>query len=651
MRCFALAVCLGLLAGCAQMGPAEPPPAGHDWRNYAGDKGSTRYSPLAQIDRDNIAKLRVLWERPSTDPSILEEYPELSPPRDFNSTPILVDGVLYTSNGIGLLEALDPGTGETLWIQEPLYEGLRGMAGRSTRGVAYWTDGSTRRIFSLRGDQLVSTDARTGKLDRAFGDDGRIPLSRGDYRPPFPLSAGPLVVRDLVIVAGGSGDDFSPIESPTEDVRAFDVRTGELRWTFHVMPRPGEFGYDTWEDGSADQAGAMGAWAPLSADEELGYLYLPLSSPMNAFYGGLRPGQNLFANSLVCVDVRTGERVWHYQLVHHDLWDYDLPASPILGDVVVDGKPTKIVAQITKHGFLFVFDRVTGKPVWPIEERPVPASTVPGEKAWPTQPFPTKPPPFSQQGVTVDDLVDFTAELRAEALEIVRPYRLGPLFTPPSGTVSDGSRGTATLPGVNGGGNVNGGAFDPETGVLYVPSYVNTWINDLIESPEEMNPKTPYMHGPEPLSHDSSCCRQNELYGPDGIPLVKPPYGRITALDLNTGELAWMVANGDGPRDHPRLRDLDLPPLGVPGRPSPLVTKTLLFIGEGDEIQPTSPDGGGGRMFRAYDKATGEVLWETELAAGTTGAPMSYLHEGKQYVLVAIGSADHAGGWVALGLP
>ena len=630
-----------------------------EWRSYASDKANTKYTPLEQIDRDNVSKLRVLWRRPALDPGITETFPDLNPSNVLQATPLMIGGVLYTSNSVGLVEALDAGTGETLWIQEPLYEGFRGMAGRSTRGVAHWSSGSSQRIFSVRGDYLLSMSAETGSLVRDFGDGGKVDLRRGGPPEPFPAggTSGPIVVGDVVIVGGaGAGSDFPVVKEgiPAEDIRAYDVRTGRLRWTFHVMPQPGEFGFETWEDDSWKIGGAIGAWPPLTVDEELGYVYLPLSSPMHSFYGGHRPGQTLFANSLVCIDAKTGERVWHYQLVHHDLWDYDPASAPVLGDITVDGKQIKAVMQLVKHGFLFAFDRVTGEPVWPIEERPVPPSTTPGERAWPTQPFPTKPAPFDRQGITVNDLIDFTPELRAEALEIVKPYVLGPLFTPPSVAADGHTQGTISVPSALGGANWNGGAFDPETGIFYVPSHTIPWVNDLVRPPPLLEATTPYMHGPQaagPLTSDGDCCAQYEISGPDGLPLVKPPYGRITAIDMNTGEHVWMAPNGDGPRNHPRLRHLNLPPLGQQGRPAPLLTKTLLFIGEGDPIIGATPRGGGGNKFRAYDKATGDVVWETALTAGTTGAPMSYLWNGKQYIVVAIGGVDHPAEWVALGLP
>jgi quinoprotein glucose dehydrogenase len=433
-------------------------------------------------------------------------------------------------------------------------------------------------------------------------------------------------------------------------VRAYDVRTGRLRWTFHVIPRPGEFGMDTWKNDSWAYTGHANLWSLLSVDEQLGYAYLPLTSATSDMYGGHRLGDNLFSSTLVAVNCLDGERVWHQQLVHHDLWDYDLPAAPVLADITVDGRPIRAVVQVTKQAFAFVFDRVTGQPVWPIEERPVPQSTTPGEQTAPTQPFPTRPPAFDRQGVSLDDLIDFTPELRAAALAIVKNYAIGPLFTPPSLKTAQGTKGTIQLPGSVGGADWQGAAFDPATGMLYVPSITAPFVADLVPG----NPK----------QTDLTITRGTREFppAPMGLPLLKPPYGRITAIDLNKGEIVWTVANGDGPRHHPLLKHLNLPPLGNPGRSAPLLTRSLLFVGEGDPIMvaqarvpPSMPlalaPSAGDRKFRAYDKATGKVLWETDLPAGTTGAPMTYVYNGKQYVVVAIGSREHPAEFVAFSLP
>jgi glucose dehydrogenase len=503
-------------------------------------------------------------------------------------------------------------------------------------------------------------------------------LYAGTYR----LTNGPLVVGDVIVITGnggGGGDLGARKEAAPEDVRGFDVRTGKLLWTFHVRPRPGEFGDDTWGN-ALHYSGDMGAWGVPSADEELGYVYVPLSAPTNAMYGGHRPGQNLYSNALVCLNAKTGQRVWHYQMVHHDLWDYDNIGAPVLGDITVNGRRIKAVMQPNKTAFLYVFDRETGEPVWPIEERPVPQSTVPGEQSWPTQPFPTKPPPFDLQGLTEDDLIDFTPALRAEALAVARQYVIGPLFTPPS-LVTETKKGTIVVPGTWGAGNWNTPSFDPETGIFYAASITIPYINDL-EKPSDPRATLPYalkqVNPPQPPTATTTASgpsaappasgpggapnpaqqargeRMQRAHEPtlsSGLPITKPPYGRITALDLNRGTLVWMAANGDGPRYHPLLKDLNLPPLGTPGRAAPLVTKTLLFIGEGSDAISGVPKDGWGKKFRAYDKATGKVVWEMELPAGTTGGPMTYMAQGKQVIIVPIGGKDYAPEWVALGLP
>jgi quinoprotein glucose dehydrogenase len=649
------AILLGTAAAVVRQGPNAGAVVG-EWRAYGGDLGSTKYSRLDQIGKDNVTSLQIAWRRPAVDTSLVEKKPDLSVPRDFRATPLMVDGKLYSPNGIGLVEAFHPGTGATLWVQQPFAdEPEGGLAGDSTRSVAYWSDGNERRLFAIRGEYLIALDANTGRPVTTFGDGGRLNLKTGlgPLAATYESSAGPQLCGD-VVMTGGSMTDRPPVkEQPPGDVQAFDVRTGRPRWTFHVVPREGEFGIETWENGSWTYTGATNLWSMISADEELGLAYLPLSSPTNDMYGGHRLGDNLFSDSIVAVKCATGERVWHYQTVHHDLWDYDLPAAPILADITVDRRPIKAVVQLTKQGFAFVFDRATGEPVWPIEERPVPTSDTPGERTAPTQPFPTKPAPFERQGVSADDLIDFTPELRAEALELVKKYKIGPMFTPPSARSEgpNGTKGTVQLPGSVGGADWQGGAFDKEAGMLYVQSITAPFVADILKGDPA---KTNLDYVPGVRAYPP---------GPKGLPLLKPPYGRITAIDLNTGELVWTVANGDGPRDHPLLKDLNLPPLGNPGRSAPLVTRTLLFVGEGDPIMvragprlpPEMPisiaPGAGGKKFRAYDKATGAILWETELPAGTTGAPMTYMFEGKQYIIVPIGSMDHAPEWVALSLP
>ena len=641
----AIAAICALLAGPvkAQIG---------EWRSYGGDAGSRKYVPLDQINKDNVGTLRIVWRRPSVDPQLTPRLSGRQISNNFRATPLMVNGVLYSPNGIGLVEAFHPGTGRTLWIQD-LPGGPQGVRGDSTRGLAYWRDGADERLFVQRGGSLIALNPKTGKPYPDFGEGGGVDLRFGrNNDTTHAWSGAPQVCKDVVIVGSTMSDSPPRKEAAPGDVRAYDVRTGKLRWTFHVIPRIGELGVDTWKDNSWEYTGHANLWSLISADEELGYAYLPLTSPTSDMYGGHRQGNNLFSDSLVSVSCATGQRVWHYQLVPHDLWDFDLPAAPVLADITVGGRAIKSVVQVTKQGFAFVFDRATGQPVWPIEERPVPRSTTPGEETSPTQPFPSKPPAFERQGVTVDDLIDFTPALRAEALKIVKSYVIGPMFTPPSikRTGPNQTRGTIQLPGSVGGADWQGAAFDPETGLLYVESITGPFVADIIPG--------------DPKQTNLRFTRGTREYPPAplGLPLLKPPYGRITAIDLNKGEHAWMVPNGDGPRDHPLLKDLKLPPLGNPGRGAPLVTRTLLFVGEGDPIM-AAPDrvpagmplalapGAGGRKFRAFDKASGKTLWETEFPAGVTGAPMSYLFEGKQYIVVAIGSREYAAEFVALSLP
>jgi quinoprotein glucose dehydrogenase len=638
------------------IGEAQHGAANGEWRSHGGDPGSTKYAALDQINKDNVSRLRIAWRRPAVDPSLIGGVADFSYSHDFRATPLMIDGVLYSSNGIGLVEAFDPGSGKTRWIQRPFPdEPDRGLRGNSTRGIAYWSQGSERRLFVIRGEYLIALDPATGTPVRTWGEAGRVNLrpGLGPRATVYQSSSGPQVCGDVVMTGAQMTDAPQTKEQPPGNVQAFDVRTGKPRWTFRVVPRPGEVGNETWEKDSWAYSGQANLWSLISVDEELGLAYLPLTSATNDMYGGHRPGDNLFANSLVCVRCATGQRVWHYQIVHHDLWDYDLPSAPILVDITVDGKPIKAVVQLTKQAFAFVFERTNGRPVWPIEERPVPTSDTPGERTSPTQPFPTKPPPFDRQGVSIDDLIDFTPELRAEAIELVKQYRIGPMFTPPSirGEGAGATRGTVQLPGSVGGADWQGAAFDPDTGMLYVVSITGPFVADIVKG--------------DPKRTDLDYVPGLRAYppGPKGLPLLKPPYGRITAIDLRRGEIAWMTPNGDGPRDHPLLKPLKLPPLGHPGRGGILATRTLLFVGEGDPVmvragsrlRPEMPlsiaPGAGGNKFRALDKATGAMVWETAFAAGTTGAPMTYMYGGKQYIVVATGASDVDPEYVALALP
>ena len=632
-----------------------------EWRYFGGDKAFTRYSPADQITRDNVKNLRIAWRRPATNTSFKEAFPELRVNAYLRSTPIVVDGTLYTQDVHGFVSAFDAGSGETVWQQEPFARTQEELQGQSTRGVDYWRGGSDHRIFVIRGEYLYALNAKTGKPYADFGDHGRASLHFEENQPlaaKFNDSTGPLVVGSVVVVTGntaGAGDGGDKKEAAPENVRGFDARSGKLLWTFHVVPQGAEFGSDSWGNESWKVAGDIGAWNPMSADEQLGYAYIPLTAPTAAAYGGWRPGANLYSDALVALDAKTGRRVWHFQMIHHDLWEYDNVGPAILGDITVNGKKIKAVMQPNKNGFLYVLNRVTGEPVWPIVERPVPASSVPGEQASPTQPFPTKPPPFDRQGISEDDLIDFTPELREAALDYAKAFVLGPLYTPPSirSTDAGGKKGTFTIPGAWGAGNWHTGAFDPETGMYYAVSLTLPGIRAVASTKGNAGATMDYA-GPSGNPQQNNAPDFVQGLGPQvkGLPIVKPPYGRITAFDLNSGEQVWMVANGDGPREHPLLKDLHLPPLGVPNRPAPLVTKTLLFIGEGSDAVIGTPQvsWGWGKKFRAYDKATGKVVWEMELPSGTTGAPMTYMHKGKQFIVVPIGAKDHPAELIALTL-
>jgi quinoprotein glucose dehydrogenase len=641
-------------------GPAGAQARAGEWRAYAADKTNSRYSPLDQINRDTASRLRVAWRQSVVPPELRERWPAATVPNVSQNTPLMVDGLLYVSTAVGVATALDPATGKVVWFDRPPDRPVDtatasppapgalppGVPGRTSRGLAYWTDGRDARIIALTGQYLVALNARTGKRYPEFGGTGTgdIDLAKGYDRPApgYRWGGPPLVVGDVIVMGGlggQPGENTGRQQGNQGDIRGFDVRTGKLLWKFRTVPRPGEFGNDTWQKDSWSYSGDVSVWGQLAADEELGYVYAPIETPNNNYYGGARPGNNLFAESLICLDAKTGKRVWHFQAVHHGIWDWDFNSPPALLDITLNGRRIKAVAEVSKQNFVYVFDRATGEPVWPIEERPVPKGTVPGEWYSPTQPFPTKPPPFDQQGVTVDDLVDFTPELRQEALDIINQYHYGPLFIPPAVAGEGGKKGYLQMPGT-----VstlwNSPAFDPETGLLYVPS-VQRPLAAWLEPPKNPGTDVAYV-----------LRSSGDLMGPRGLPTpFKPPYGRLTAIDLNRGEIAWTIANGDGPRHHPALQHLNLPPLGQGGRVAPLITKTLVFMGEGtNDNVIAAPPGYGGKMFRAFDKATGRTVWAMELPGGVSGAPMTYMHQGKQYITVAIGWKDMPAEWIALSL-
>ena len=644
-------------------------PAG-EWPSYGGDVGSTKYSPLDEIDAANFGDLEVAWRWRSVDgflskseaggewyadrDVIFDRLKDDDPLlwragrapfiRNLKATPLMQEGLLFLNTPISIGAAVHPGTGHTVWAYNPKsYE--KGTTTMTVvwnqRGVAYWTNGeegdaADSRVYWGTGDgYLLSVDARTGRPNEDFGDGGRVDLMAGlpranrgerDYLNAllYSMQSPPVVVRDVVVTGASIADRRITKESIPGWVRGWDARTGELRWVFRTVPQEGDEGVETWEDESWRYSGNANVWTMLSGDNEHGIVYLPIGTATNDFYGGHRPGDNLYSESLVAVDVETGEKLWHFQAVRHGLWDYDFPAAPTLIDLPgpAGADPRQIVAQVSKQGFLYVFDRVTGEPVWEIEDRPVPPATMPGDTAAATQPFPTKPAPFEYQGVTEDDLADFTPEIRQMALDVIEDYRIGPLYTPPSLPEPGGKRGTIFRPSAGGGANWYGAAVDPETGWLYVPSR-NSFSMVTFYTPDPLEGGTlRYTHGGRG--------RRPEM--PEGLPLFKPPYTRMTAIDLKSGEHVWMkpLGNNDTLRNHPLLVDLDLPPLGGDTYTGPLLTKTLLIHG-----QHAAEDDGGNRLV-ARDKRTGDVIAEVPLPARGLGTPMTYLWEGRQYIALTV---------------
>ena len=655
-----------------------------EWRSYAGNIAGQKYSPLDQIDATNFGALELAWEWTSVDQvlsrtmpdgsewqapldviveSLVADTPNLyregqSPnPSRFQATPLMVGGVLYFNTPLSQGVAVDAATGETLWVYNPktYEEGTPSMSGPWTqRGVAYWTDGEgDERIFWGTGaGYLVCVKAATGQPCPDFGPDqkGRIDAMEGvprairenrDYLNAFlySINSPPIIVRDRVIHGSHVADVRVTKEAVPGWVRAWNVRTGEHEWDFHTVPNSAdEFGADTWLNESWRYSGNGNVWSMLAGDNELGYVYLPTGTVTNDYYGADRLGDNLFSESIVAVDIETGQRMWHFQAVHHGLWDWDFPTHPNLIDITVDGREIQALAQVSKQGFTYVFDRVTGDPVWPIEERPVPQYTnLPGEVPSPTQPFPTKPPPFEYQGVSIDDLIDFTPEVRALAEEAVADFTLGPIFTPPLRTVEEETQGVIQRPAIDGGANWGGAGVDPETGILYVPS----------------NNRSSVLHfySPDPETTGATMTITQAAFGsgrqpamPQGLPLFKPPYSRMTAIDLNAGEHAWMQPNGDGNRirNSPMLRDLNLPPVGGDGRGGPLVTKTLLI-----SVLTAGGTNDGPRLV-ARNKATGEIVASVDLPTGAIGTPMTYMVEERQHIALTIGGGPRL---VAFALP
>jgi quinoprotein glucose dehydrogenase len=630
----------GVLAAAPTALHAQSGAADGEWRVWGGDVGATRYSALAQIDAGNVERLEVVWRWK------MDNYGPRPEGRS-QTVPLVGGGVMYLTAGMNRdIVAVDAATGQTLWMyrNDEGERSERAPRRNSGRGVAYWEDASgVGRIVTITpGYHLVALDARTGRPVPGFGRDGSVDLIQGLRIPegvdPVGMignSSPPVIANDVVIVGPAFQTGFRPpsMANVRGDIRGFDVRTGREMWSFHTIPERGEPGYETWEDGSAEYTGNAGVWPPFSADEELGLVYLPVEAPTHDLYGGHRPGDNLYSSSLVALHTRTGELAWYHQLIHHDIWDYDMPSAPILVDVDVEGRgPSRLVVALTKQGWAFVYDRETGEPIWPIEEREVPPSDVPGERASPTQPFPTKPAPFDLQGLTAADVIDFTPALRAEALELLERYRYGPIYTPPTLLAPDGSHlGMVMIPGALGAAAWEGGAVDPETGVLYVGS--STVVTGVALSPD-------------PDATDMRYIQAREAQTPtvQGLPIVKPPYGRITAIDLTDGEHLWMIPNGDTPasvRDHPALQGVEVPRTGKSTRAGTLVTSTLLFAGEG---------WGGDPWLRAIDKATGRVVREIELPGTQNGHPITYEVDGRQFIALSVGAPGQVPEVVALAL-
>jgi quinoprotein glucose dehydrogenase len=692
--------------GGAAAGQAPAPaPRGPNWDTYGGNLASHRYSSVDQINKDNFKNLQIAWR-------LKTDFLGPNPDNLYSATPLYVNGVVYTTAGTRRAAiALNPETGEMLWMHSE-DEGPRGLAAPrrgAGRGLAYWSspDGTDQRILYVTpGYRMIALNARTGELVRSFGKDGVVDLKLDNDQEydltnaAVGLNATPLVAGEVVVVGAAHFAAGSPNTRPTAKgfVRGFDVKTGKRLWIFHTLPVKGEFGYDTWLDGSAEKNGNLGVWAQMSADLELGLVYVPTEMPATDYYGVNRPGSGLFGESIVALDLKTGRRKWHYQTVRHGLWDWDLPCAPMLYDMQIGGRTIKALAQPAKSAFLFVLNRETGEPIWPIEDRPVPQSNVPGEKTSPTQPFPTRPLPFDRQGFTVDDLLDFTPALRAQAVEQIKAYRIGPLYTPPALATPDGPIATLMLPSEVGGANWPGGSFDPETNRLYIHSHTQVFalpnVQPDLSMPGPAN-LAGTLRGAEPAAEAAGGrggrggargggrggaaappavapapgAGGAPAAGParggggrggttvQGLPLVKPPYDRITAYDMNTGSILWQKTHSSTPdniKNNAALKGLDLPRLGQPGRTfiGVLTTKTLVIAGEGGVH--TNAQGQTVALLRAYDKATGEdIPGEINMPARQTGSPMTYMHNGKQYIVIAVtGQGANTGGEIiAYALP
>ena len=612
-----------------------------EWRVYGSDKASSKYVPVDQINKDNVRNLQVAWRWNSPDNALVESNPDLWTMVN-EAIPLMIGGVIYTSTPLNQVAAIKAATGETIWVYDPKThkDGTPANTGFVHRGVYYWEDGTAKRVLFGTGDgYLIALNAETGKPIQGFGEDGRVDLTKGLRRPVnrrlYAIFSPPVICRNVVVVGSTVLDSFTVGEPPQKqmppgDVRAFDARTNEQRWIFHTIPQKREFGIETWKNDSWKSTDNANVWTMMSADEELGYVYLPVSTPTNDYYSGHRHGDNLFAESLVCLNAETGKRVWHFQILHHGMWDCDLPAAPNLIDITVDGKKIKAVAQVTKQAFCFVFGHITGKPVWPIEERTVPQSDAPGELSSPTQPFPTKPAPFDRQGLTHDDLIDFTPSLHKQALSAIEDYDYGVLYTPPS------EKGTIAMSGIIGGASWAGAAVDPDKGIIYIPSYTYPAIitlNKAKDSKADYAYTGALLFGPD---------------GPRGLPLVKPPYGRITAIDLNTGEHKWVQPVGGGSKGPPHSATSRSSTIRMGSTQFPFTDSITAFRGaagtvgrdgqlapRGNAIEVTFEEQN--PFLWAFDPDNGQLISRTELPSNAQETPMTYMADGKQFIVIPIG--------------